>query len=68
MEGEVLEPPNVALSVTSAWFRADQRPMRKAMEGWIQSGATHHGSLSPGRLAEPITKLAALLGIGVECI
>jgi L-arabinose isomerase len=68
MEGEVLEPPDVALSVTSAWFQADKRPMRKAMAGWIQSGATHHGSLSPGRLAEPITDLAAFLGIGVERI
>jgi L-arabinose isomerase len=68
MEGEVLERPNLALTVTSAWFRADQQPMRRAMAGWIRSGATHHGSLSPGRLAEPITRLAALLGIGVECI
>lgn len=68
MEGEVLEPPDVALSVTSAWFRAEAQPMRKAMTGWIQSGATHHGSLSPGHLAGPITDLAAHLGIGIERI
>ena len=68
MEGEVLDASDVALSVTSAWFRADAQPMRKAMAGWIQSGATHHGSLSPGRLAGPIADLAAYLGIGVERI
>jgi L-fucose isomerase-like protein len=68
MEGEVLDPPEVALSVTSAWFRAEKRPMRKAMAAWIQAGATHHGSLSPGHLAEPICELAAFLGIGFERI
>ncbi len=68
MEGEVLDPPKVALSVTSAWFRAEKRPMRKAMSAWIQAGATHHGSLSPGHLAEPICELAAFLGIGFERI
>lgn len=68
IEGEVLDPPAVALSVTSAWFRAEKRPMRNAMAAWIQAGATHHGSLSPGHLAEPIAQLAAFLGIGFERI
>lgn len=68
MEGETLEPPEVALSVTSAWFRATARPMRRAMRGWIEAGATHHGSLSPGLQAGRIATLGGLLGIGVDVI
>jgi len=68
MEGEALEPPDVALSVTSAWFRAQTRPMRQAMRGWIEAGATHHGSLSPGHLAKRFAMLGRYLGIGMERI
>lgn len=68
MEGEVGEPPEVRLSVTSAWFRADARPMRRAFSRWAEAGATHHGSLSPGRLAARLELLARFLGTGFERI
>ncbi len=68
MEGEVEDPPQVQLSVSSAWFRADTRPMRKAFARWAEAGATHHGSLSPGRQARKLELLARFLGIGFERI
>lgn len=66
MEGEVEEPPQVTLSVSAAWFRADTAPMATAFERWAQGGATHHGSLSPGRLAGRLEMLARYLGIDFE--
>lgn len=68
MEGEVAEPPKVALSVSSAWFRADRRPMRRAFARWAEAGATHHGSLSPGRLADRIALVARFLRIDFDRI
>lgn len=66
MEGEVLDPPEVALTVSSAWFRADTRPMRRAFGRWAEAGATHHGALVPGRHAARLELLARFLGIGFE--
>lgn len=66
MEGEVLERPDVALSVSSAWFRADTRPMRQAFARWAEAGATHHASLTPGRQADRLALLARFMGIGFE--
>jgi len=63
MEGETLERPDVALSVTSAWFRSDRRPMRQAFAAWAEAGATHHGCLSPGRLGDRLALVARHLGI-----
>lgn len=68
MEGQVEEPPQVKLSVTSAWFRADTSPMRHAFARWAEAGATHHGALSPGRQAARLQLLARFLGIGFERI
>lgn len=68
MEGETQEPPELALTVTSAWFKATRRPMRAALANWIEAGATHHCSLSAGHLAAPIADLAAYLGIGFQKI
>lgn len=64
MQGETLDEPQIALSVTSAWFRADRAPMRAAMQDWIRAGATHHCSLSPGHLAGALAIVAEHLGIG----
>ncbi|WP_274631128.1 hypothetical protein [Arvimicrobium flavum] len=66
MEGEVQEQPEIELSVSSAWFRADTQPMRRAFARWAEAGATHHGSLSPGRQASRLELLARFLGIGFE--
>lgn len=66
MEGQVQEAPKVALSVTSAWFQADTKPMRRAFSQWAEAGATHHGSLTPGRQARRLELLARFLGIGFE--
>lgn len=68
MEGETGAAPDIALSVTAAWFRADMWPMRKAMKRWIEAGATHHCALSPGHLASDIADLAGHLGIAFERI
>lgn len=63
MQGETLEAPQIALGVTSAWFRAGRRPMRHAMQDWIGAGATHHCALSPGHLAASLAVVAGHLGI-----
>ena len=68
MEGETLDPPDVALTVTSAWFRAEMRPMRRAFAAWVDAGATHHASLTPGRHGDSLARLAAALGIGFASI
>ncbi|MBL8590700.1 MAG: hypothetical protein JNK46_19350 [Methylobacteriaceae bacterium] len=68
MEGETLDEPQVALSVTSVWFRATRRPMRAAMQDWIAAGATHHCSLSRGHLAASLAIVAEHLGIGFRNI
>jgi len=64
MQGTVEEPPDVALTVTSAWFRADLAPMRRAFSAWAEAGATHHGALCPGHLAGQVALLARYMGIG----
>ena len=68
MEGVVQEPPDVALTVTAAWFQAKRSPMRGAMEAWIRAGATHHGALCPGHLAGQIQLLARYLRVGCRVI
>jgi L-arabinose isomerase len=68
MEGMVQAPPDVALTVTAAWFQAKQSPMREAMEDWIRAGATHHGALCPGHLAGQIQTLARYLRVGCRVI
>lgn len=60
MEGEVGEPPQTSLKVTQGWFQTVHRPAASAMERWIGAGATHHGALSAGHLAEAITWVARL--------
>jgi len=55
MEGSVGDVPQTALKITQAWFRTSRRPATLAMERWISAGATHHGALSAGHLAEAVT-------------
>lgn len=66
MEGMVQEQPDMALTVSSAWFQADRQPMRRAFEQWAEAGATHHGALTPGRQARRLALLARFLGIGFD--
>jgi L-arabinose isomerase len=68
LEGEVQDPPELALTVTAAWFQAKRSPMRAAMEEWIRAGATHHGALCPGHLAGQIQTLARYLRVGCRVI
>ncbi|MGV8986032.1 MAG: hypothetical protein ACOH2H_07100 [Cypionkella sp.] len=54
MQGETLEPARTALNVTHGWFRTTGKDALVAFEGWANAGATHHGALSRGHLAEAI--------------
>lgn len=58
MEGAVGEPPQTSLKITQGWFQTAHRPAASAMERWIGAGATHHGALSAGHLAEAISWVA----------
>jgi L-arabinose isomerase len=69
LEGQVEDPaPEVALTVTSAWFRATRTPMRRAFAAWAEAGATHHGALAPGHLAGQLGLLARYMGIEATAI
>ncbi len=60
LEGETLQPARTALKVTQGWFRtAGQDPITD-FEAWANAGATHHGALSRGHLAEAARWLARL--------
>ena len=60
MEGVVGQAPQTSLKITQGWFQTAHRPAASAMEKWIGAGATHHGALSAGHLAEAITWVARL--------
>lgn len=62
LEGAVEKGPRTGLRVTHGLFRADAAPAERAFGLWAEAGATHHGALSPGRLAEGIGILARLAG------
>ncbi|SLN64514.1 hypothetical protein [Roseisalinus antarcticus] len=62
LEGETLEPARTALKVTQGWFRTRGGDPIAAFEGWANAGATHHGALSRGDLAEAMGWLSAQRG------
>lgn len=63
LEGETLDAPaRTGLFVTSGWFRTALRPALAAFEAWADAGATHHGALSRGDIAEAAGWLARLIG------
>ena len=68
LEGHTLDPPKTALNVTNGWFRTIHRPALSTFEAWANAGATHHGSLSPGHLAEAIRWLGMIWGHPVTTI
>jgi len=68
LEGHTLEPAETALRVTNGWFRTTHRSALSAIEAWANASATHHGSLSPGHLAEATRWLGMILGHPVTTI
>jgi len=68
MEGRVPGPATTGLRVTHGWFETNHRPAVRAMERWIATGATHHGALSRGHLAEGLSWLARQAGFGLEMV
>jgi L-arabinose isomerase len=62
LEGETLHPARTALKVTQGWFRPGGGRPLAAFESWANAGATHHGALSPGHLAEALGWLGSLCG------
>lgn len=68
LEGHILEPSKTALNVTNGWFQTTHRPAVSAFEAWANASATHHGSLSPGHLAEATGWLGKLWGHPVSTI
>lgn len=68
MEGRTLEPAKTRLKVTNGWFQTDQRPALSAFETWANASATHHGSLSPGHLAEATRWLGMICELPVTTI
>lgn len=68
LEGEVTGTPQVALPVTSAWFRPQGGAPYRSFEAWAEAGATHHGSLSPGHLSTLLAGVACHAGIAFEPI
>ncbi|ODT81710.1 MAG: hypothetical protein ABS76_11190 [Pelagibacterium sp. SCN 64-44] len=54
MQGGIGKPARTSLKITQAWFQTARRPAATAMEHWIGAGATHHGALSAGHLAEAV--------------
>ena len=61
MEGATLHPARTALRVTQGWFRSAGRDPVTDFEGWANAGATHHGALTRGHLAEATRWLGAAL-------
>jgi L-arabinose isomerase len=68
LEGQTLESAKTALKVTHGWFQSDHRPALSAFEAWANAGATHHGSLSPGKLAEATRWLGMTCALPVQTI
>ena len=68
MEGETVREGATALNVTHGWFRTDRAPALRAFEAWANAGATHHGALCPGHLAEATQWLGMLRGLPVATI
>lgn len=68
LEGEVTGTPDVVLPVTKAWFRPAGGDPYGAFEAWARAGATHHGSLSRGRLAQSLAAVAGHAGIAFEAL
>ena len=60
LQGETLHPARTALKVTQGWFRTNGPDPIADFEGWANAGATHHGALSKGHLAEAAMWLARL--------
>lgn len=68
LEGDVTGTPEVVLPVTKAWFRPAGGAPYRAFEAWAHAGATHHGSLSRGRLARQLAVVAGHAGIAFEAL
>ena len=68
LEGDVTGTPDVALPVTSAWFRPAGGAPYRSFEAWAGAGATHHGSLSPGLLAPQLAAIAGHADIAFEAL
>ncbi|WP_421952937.1 hypothetical protein [Pelagibacterium sp.] len=66
LEGETLEPARTSLHVTHGWFRTYRCPAMSAFEDWANAGATHHGALSRGHLAEACRWLGQLTGYATK--
>lgn len=60
LQGETLARPPTALKVTQGWFRSAGPDPITDFESWANAGATHHGALSKGHLAEAAGWLARL--------
>lgn len=67
LEGATLARPHTGLKVTNGLFRTDRAP-EAAFAAWADAGATHHGALSPGRLGEALSILAALRDLSMTRI
>lgn len=68
MPGTTLHPARTALRVTQGWFRTAGPDPITDFEGWANAGATHHGALSRGNLAEAARWLAGLSGLPLASI
>jgi L-fucose isomerase-like protein len=62
LEGRTAGLPPTALKVPQGWFVSRSGDPIKAFEGWANAGATQHGALSRGHLAEAAQWLAAQRG------
>jgi L-fucose isomerase-like protein len=62
LEGHTVDLPPTALKVPQGWFAPANGDPIGAFEGWANAGATHHGALSRGHLAEAAQWLAAQRG------
>lgn len=63
MPGTTLHPARTGLRVTQGWFRSAGPDPITDFEGWANAGATHHGALSRGNLAEAARWLTNLCGL-----
>jgi L-arabinose isomerase len=61
--GELVESRYPNMRGPNGMFRFDRGPADRALEAWIEAGATHHSALAPGRLDVEIPALAGALRI-----